>query len=314
MPIVITRYDHACRDIWNDFVRKAKNSTFLFEREYMDYHSDRFCDCSLIFERNGKILALLPANIEENALVSHRGLTYGGLIMGCHTKTTDVIDIFKSLTLYIKEILKVEKIIYKPLPHIYCQQPSEEPLYALTLLGAKISARAISTTIDNGNRLPIEGQRSRGVKKAVKAGITCNASNNYEAFWNILDEVLQSRHNTTPVHTIDEIRLLQSRFPKNIKLFTANNKENILAGIVVYETENVAHLQYIAASPQGKEVGALDALITHLTDNVYSNKHYIDFGISTEQGGTLLNEGLIAQKEGFGGRAIVYDTYEMQTQ
>ena len=36
-----------------------------------------------------------------------------------------------------------------------------------------------------------------------------------------------------------------------------------------------------------------------------------DFGISTEQGGRYLNEGLIFQKEGFGARTVVYDTYEL---
>ena len=27
---------------WNVFIENAKNSTFLFNRDYMDYHSDRF--------------------------------------------------------------------------------------------------------------------------------------------------------------------------------------------------------------------------------------------------------------------------------
>ena len=107
--------------------------------------------------------------------------------------------------------------------------------------------------------------------------------------------------------------MLAGRFPHNIRLFTANDDgDTVLAGVVVYETANVAHLQYIAASPAGKKAGALDMLIMHLIENVYKEKQYIDFGISTENGGKVLNEGLISQKEGFGGRAIVYDTYEMQ--
>lgn len=313
MAIDIRRYTSSDRTLWNRFIREAKNATFLFEREYMDYHSDRFTDCSLIFEREGKMLALLPANIEEDTLVSHRGLTYGGLVMSHETKATDVIEIFELLRIYIKEVLKARILIYKPLPHIYCPVPSEEPLYALTRMGASISSRTISTTIATGCNAGINEQRKRGVKRAANAGIYCRESSDFAAFWNILDNLLKERHHTTPTHTLSEISLLAGRFPHNIRLFTANGTgDTVLAGVVVYETANVAHLQYIAASPAGKKAGALDMLIMHLIENVYKEKQYIDFGISTENGGKVLNEGLISQKEGFGGRAIVYDTYEMQ--
>lgn len=313
MPIEIRRYKESDCFLWNKFIRNAKNSTFLFEREYMDYHSNRFNDCSLIFERKGETVALLPANIEEDALVSHRGLTYGGLVMSYETKATDVIEIFRTLHAYIKEELKVRKLIYKPLPHIYSSVPSEEPLYALTTMGATISSRAISTAIVTGCNGGINEQRKRGVKRAANAGILCSESGNFAAFWDILGNLLKNRHNTTPTHTLNEISLLSGRFPDNIRLFTATaGNDSVLAGVVVYETPKVAHLQYIAASPEGKKAGALDMLITHLMENVYKEKQYIDFGISTENGGKILNEGLISQKEGFGGRGIVYDTYEMQ--
>ena len=38
---------------------------------------------------------------------------------------------------------------------------------------------------------------------------------------------------------------------------------------------------------------------------------YIDFGKSTEGNGSILNEGLISQKEGFGGRTFVYQTWSI---
>ena len=150
------------------------------------------------------------------------------------------------------------------------------------------------------------------VKKAVKAGINCCESNDFGTFWGILEETLSSCHGCRPVHTVQEIEMLHQLFPDNIRLFTAMESSRILAGTVVYESKNVAHLQYIAASPDGKRCGALDALIMHLIDNIYNDKRYIDFGISTEQGGRVLNQGLIQQKEGFGGSAVVYDTYEIQ--
>lgn len=314
MRIDIIRYTKERIAEWNAFVEKATNATFLLKREYMDYHSNRFCDHSLMFYSNQHLLALLPANIKEDEgiLQSHGGLTYGGLIMLPGTKSTEVLEIFSILVDYLHHSPTIKKLQYKAIPYIYNIEPSDEPLYALFRAGATLSSRTISTTIDNSCRGKIGSQRQRGIKKAEKSGIACSPSNRYREFWEVLTETLQSGHNCTPTHTLDEIELLQSRFPNNIKLYTATLDNNIVAGIVVYETEPTAHFQYIAASTIGKETGALDMLANYLIDTVYANKRFIDFGISTEQGGTVLNEGLIKQKEGFGGRAVVYDTYELE--
>ena len=61
--ISISRYTQYKQTEWDDFVKVSKNGTFLFLRAYMDYHSDRFLDHSLMFynEKN-KLIAVLPAN------------------------------------------------------------------------------------------------------------------------------------------------------------------------------------------------------------------------------------------------------------
>lgn len=312
MPINIKRYSSSMKDIWNAFVKASKNGTFLFAREYMDYHSDRFTDHSLMFYQDNKLLAILPANIcrEQNTLFSHSGLTYGGLVMHPDAKADDIIESVESLKNYMREA-GIQRLIYKAVPYIYNRMPSEEPLYALFQAGARISSRSISTTIDNKARLKFSQLRKRGITKATKAGIECHESNEYEKFWEILTGILYTRHQSTPVHTIEEIRLLHSLFPENIRLYTADYQGKPIAGIVVYDTDETAHFQYIAASDEGCMLGALDLLIAYLTDNIFTHKRYIDFGTSTEQSGTYLNKGLIKQKEGFGGRAVVYDTYEL---
>ena len=33
---------------WNAFIGQAKNATFLFHRDFMEYHKDRFEDYSLM--------------------------------------------------------------------------------------------------------------------------------------------------------------------------------------------------------------------------------------------------------------------------
>ena len=113
------------------------------------------------------------------------------------------------------------------------------------------------------------------------------------------------------MHSVEEMKQLKEAFPDKIHLFVAYSKDEAVAGTVIYETDQVAHAQYIAASGEGRRVQALDGLFAHLITEVYAGKRYFDFGISTEQGGRYLNEGLAFQKEGFGARAVMYDTYEM---
>jgi hypothetical protein len=105
--------------------------------------------------------------------------------------------------------------------------------------------------------------------------------------------------------------MLAGRCPENIKLFAAYKSGEMLAGVIIYESPLVAHAQYIAATEAGKRSGALDLILGHLINDYYSRKKYFDFGISTEDAGRHLNAGLIENKQGFGGRAVVHDFYLM---
>ncbi|MBO4590926.1 MAG: GNAT family N-acetyltransferase [Bacteroidaceae bacterium] len=304
-------YDASRAEEWNRLVADSKNATFLLDRRYMDYHADRFRDCSLLFYKKGTLIAALPSNFveEEKAVYSHAGLTYGGLILSPAITAVEALEVFSCAIHFFRTRLGAKRWIYKPVPYIYHRLPAEEDLYALFLSGGKIQARAVSSVVDQQHRLPMRKLRQRGINKAAKAQITFCESSSYELFWPILAEVLQTKHGKKPVHTLEEIKRLHASFPDNIRLFLAQKNGKTLAGTVVYETETVAHAQYIASSKEGTEVGALDGLFDYLINERYSDKKWFDFGISTEQGGTYLNEGLVFQKEGFGARAVVYDQY-----
>lgn len=295
---------------WDEFVDRAKNATFLFRRGFMDYHADRFTDHSLVVRRNGRIAALLPASEHGTSIISHGGLTYGGLLTDAKATGAEVLAI-------LSEIARIlagegyETLIYKPVPHIYHTLPAEEDLYALFRLNASLSERNISTTILLDNRIKFRDIRKSGIRKATKAGIEIVESSDFNDFWCILSENLMQRHGVAPVHSLHEIELLATRFPDNIRLHLATLDGATVAGTAIFLSGNVAHAQYISASPEGKELGALDLLFSHLINNVYSHQEYFDFGISNERHGTILNESLLYQKEGFGGRAICYDTYKI---
>ena len=310
--MIIVRYTAEHKNIWNDFVKNSKNSHFFFLRDYMEYHSDRFEDFSLlVFDDKNKLIAVLPANVKDNILYSHQGLTFGGFLIDDKMKTETMLEIFEKLKLFLKE-QNIEKIVYKCIPYIYHTKPSEEDRYALFRNDAKLIRRDVTSTIDLSEQVRYSKGRKWTINKAKKESIEIFESNDYTIFWELLISVLESNHEAKPVHTLDEIKKLASLFPKNIKLYLAKKDEQIISGALIYENKNIVHTQYLANSKEGRELGALDLLIDYLIKEVYKDKKYFDFGISNENAGRVLNTGLIAQKEGFGARAVVHDFYELE--
>jgi hypothetical protein len=305
----ITRYDASLKSDWDGFVDQAKNGMFMFKRGYMDYHADRFKDHSLCIYRDGELFALMPACAKEQEFLSHAGLTFGGILSDSRMRTPYMLEICDTLRNYL-QAQNFASCTYKAIPSIYHRYPAQEDSYALIRVGAQIAKCEVSSTIMRADSLPYSERRSRGIKKAQKAGITFAHSQEYKAYFTLVEKLLQEKHHSQATHTAEEMQLLAGRFPDNIALWIARNSEGtLLAGVIMYITSRVAHAQYIAASDEGKECGALDALFDHLITQVYAEKSYFDFGISTEAAGKVLNTGLITQKEEFGARAIVHQTF-----
>lgn len=306
----IRRYTEAEKAAWDAFVAQSKNGTFLFFRDYMDYHRDRFEDHSLMFYREGHLDALLPANVVDDVLYSHQGLSYGGLVMSDQMTTAAVCTLFQELNVVLCHE-GIRRVIYKAVPWIYHRLPAEEDLFAIFLhCDARILGRDVSSTVIPSQPVRWKRDRRYAANKARRNGIMVSPSEDYEHFWQILSDNLMRKFNAQPVHTLDEIRLLHSRFPDNIRLWTAQDKGgDLLAGTVLYLNGGVVHSQYISASDEGKRLHAVDALYDHIIHHAYADADFIDFGTSNMPHSSDLHESLIYQKEGFGGRAVCYDTY-----
>ena len=306
----IRRYHTADQPLWDDYVSRARNATFLFYRAYMDYHADRFEDYSLLFYKGKRLYALLPAHRIGKALYSHYGLTYGGLIIDIHVTIADTCTLFEELNAYLKS-QGFEQVVYRPVPWIYHRHPSEEDLYAIFWkCGARLKLRNIGTTIFVQQHLKWRKDHLRRLKKALANGVTVERNGSIADFWKILTDNLMERFHAQPVHTLQEIQLLKSRFPDNIIQYNAYREGRIIGGLTFYITPQVIHGQYSATNDEGKNYGAMEAIYEQVLNHDYRDVAYLDFGTSTEQQGAWLNEGLIAHKEGYGGRGVVYDTYE----
>lgn len=306
----IRRYTAEDKTLWDRYVSTARNATFLFYRDYMDYHADRFHDFSLLFYKGQRLYAILPAHREATALCSHFGLTYGGLLMNNQVTAADTCTLFDELNEWLRA-QGFQKVVYRPVPWIYHVHPSEEDLYAIYWkCGARLQSRNIGTAISMQQNLRWRKNHLRQLRKAKDGGICVKSDAPLAEFWEILEENLMNRFQAKPVHTLEEIALLKSRFPKNIIQYSAYKDGHIIGGILFYITPQVVHCQYISTNVEGKELGAMEAIYEQVMYHDYSQYPYLDFGSSTEQNGAFLNEGLISHKEGYGGRSVVYDTYE----
>jgi len=307
--IEIKKYNYSDKEVWNDFINKSRIDTFLFNRDFMDYHSDRFEDMSFLFYRKGKLEAVLPGNIQNETYYSHQGLTYGGLVLSKKMTTNDVLNVFKLINEELK-IIGINNVIYKPLPEIYQLYPSQEDMYALFRLGAIKIGCNISSTIFQDGKIPFTESRKSGVRKAKNENVFIEESNDFFGFWNILENNLFSTHRKKPVHSLDEIILLKSKFPDKVRLFICLINGEVVGGCLLFVMNKIVHVQYISANEKGKLSGSLDLLFDELINHLFANIPIFDFGHSTEQLGNYLNENLIFQKEGFGGRGIVYEIYK----
>lgn len=307
--ISIRLYEESYRSEWDSIVRSSRNGTFLHTRDYIEYHGERFDERSIIIFNGEKPWAVFPATVHGETIISHAGLTFGGLVFGMDVRTSEILSIMEKISEFYREFC-AKKIIYKAVPYIFHSYPAQEDLYALFRINAVLVRRDISSAILLSKRPKYSSLRRRSVNKGRKAGLSVMEGEFFPEFHRLLSNVLE-RHGACPVHSVDELAYLQSKFPDNISLVGAFRNHELLAATWLFKFGSVVHTQYLANSEEGRKVGALDFVIDHVILSATPEIRMVNLGISTEQKGRFLNEGLISQKEGFGGRGVVYDHYEV---
>lgn len=308
--VSVERYEPSrCAD-WNAFVRDSKTPLFFLEREFLEYHADRFEDESLIVSDDKGIIALLPATRHGDELVSHGGLTFGGLLTPRRARAPVTRLALESIGAYMAAG-GIRRLRYKAIPHVFHRHPAEEDLYfLLNTFGARIVRRDLSSVISLAEPLKYSKGRKALLSKARKSGVEISQSSDWDTFHVLLSTVL-ANHGTRPVHSVGELQKIANLFPDNVKLYSAMLDGQMVAATLLFDFGKVVHTQYLATSEAGKQVGALDFLIADMIRRATATASYFSFGTSTEDNGKVLNEGLLSQKEGFGGRSICIDTYEI---
>jgi len=279
----------------------------------MDYHNDRFQDFSLMIYKDEKLIALMPANKVGDCVYSHQGLTYGGFIYKSDLKSEDVINLLKSVLNYLLDN-KIKTLELKELPIVFLENQTNNPLAYLCF---KLKAQLVRVDMHSVVDLKFKAynrSRKNGYKRGQKNNLVVKEVNDFEDFWNkILIPNLDNKHDVKPVHSLEEIQLLKTKFPNKIRQFNVYHNNIIVAGTTIFETKHVAHSQYISGNADKNTLGSLDFLHHYLLEDVFASKSYFNFGISNLNQGQNINQGLLYWKEGFGSHSITQSFYKFDT-
>lgn len=309
----VEKYTKENRLAWDTFISGAKNATFLFARDFMEYHSDRFTDYSLLVYKDDMLYALLPANIVGDKLYSHKGLTYGSLVLSKSAKLLYTFEAFKALLAFLNA-KAISTLELRNIPTFYNTMPSDELSYFLFKANATLIKRDALMVIDTPNKIKFQKNRREGINKAKRNGLTIAVDDNFEGFWTeILIPNLQKKHGIAPVHSLEEIQLLAAKFPDHIKQVNVYKDNVIVAGTTLFLTKTTIHPQYVSGNSDKNAYGSLDLAYDYIINHFDSSKRYFDFNISSEQNGEALNSGLIFWKESCGARTYVADNYLIDT-
>lgn len=302
--------------VWDELCARAPMATLLHTRRFLSYHGARFSDRSLLLADTASGLhGVFPAAVDPSdasCVVSHPGVTYGGLVHDGLLRGEAVLEALAVVTRHYAET-GFRLLRYKAVPVIYHAGSHQDDLYALFRLGARVYRRDLTAVIDL--RFPgiPSARRRRAARRAERAGLDfVRGEKALEAFWPVLETTLAERYRVHPVHTFEEIQILARRFPDNIEVLVAFDKGTAIAGTMLFHSRSATHAQYIAASDAGRDRHALDAVFARaIAEARARGACYFDFGISNEDEGRVLNEGLYRFKYEFGAGSAVHEFYEL---
>ncbi len=315
MTLKVRLFTENDTEAWDKFCSEALQATLLHTRRYLSYHGEKFSDQSLILEKGNRIIGLFPAaesTSNSKIIISHPGITYGGLLHKGELHGENSRDALRLVMQHYKDA-NYNNLIYKATPSIYHRSPSQDDLYSLVSFNSKLIRRDLSCTIDLANQGKPSQRRVRGLKNADRHGVSILEGNcHLPELWTILTENLNTRHSVQPTHSIAEIEFLANHFPDNIHCICGAADGIILGGIVLYISPTCHHTQYITSSPTGNAVSVLDKIFNFAIAHAkQKGVRWFDFGISNENNGKVLNNGLYQFKSEFGGGGTVHDFYEL---
>lgn len=328
--ISIVPYTPNHQSEWESFIKSAINGTIFQERAFINYHPEgRFQDESLLFYRGNKLRMVFPAALqirksdygeEIRFLRSHPGTSYGGPAIQPQTYFSECMELMQALEEHARDN-NFDRIEFRTPPSIFQKQPCEQLEYSFFHQGYKQVNREIATCYDleeyrdkdltyflrTGD--PTLDRRVRtGVKRGLEAGMELRRipDSDVEVFHNLLSKNLE-KHGASAVHTVEEIRKINQTYGDRCELIGVYLEERLVAAYYVMTiNERGRNLFYITMDYDVQHLRPNNfGIASLLLDMAQQGYKYMNMGISTEQGGAVVNTDLLGFKESFGGLGII---------
>jgi hypothetical protein len=322
VALAVRAYDPAVpldAEVWDAVVARSFTGTMMHTRRFISYHGDRFRDCSMMVEdRRGKVVGVFPAAedpADPSMIISHPGLTYGGLVHDGSLRGSLMVEALAEIASCYRA-LGYRGLRYKVVPAIYRSEPADDDLYALFRIGARHYRCDLSAAIDLSRRGRVSHSRPQRRRRAEAAGVTAEENwDDIAGFWRILELNLSRRHDASPVHSLDEIRLLHDMFPDEILLMVGKIGDVLVGGILLFLAGPVLKAQYTATTEEGRAAFAIDPITEWAIDRAREKGcRFFDFGTATLDEGRRLSQDLYQFKISFGAGGLAYDHYELDLQ
>lgn len=323
MSLRVSTFTSADASRWDQFVRDSRNGNFFHTRAFLSYHpSDRFTDASVWVMDGEKPRAVLPAAEREvdgkRMLVAHPGASYGGAVFAADVGVQESGQILAALTDHARAQKFAGMQFLRLPPTSIRKEFSEDQEYWMYQNGWRCTRMEMDGAIDlcgatEENALSLLTGKCRNmVRQAERAGITVRETDDFSSFWRILNATL-SRHKVTPTHTIEEILRLKNACPKDVRLFGAFLDQTLVGGIVVMTLhENALYTLYMAQDYEHQSAHPIHAVLTDvIRTTIREDRRILHLGVSTEDGGKSINEGLFFFKESFHCRPVRRESWEL---
>lgn len=301
----------------------SRNGTLLHTRRFLAYHPEgTFTDASLMFYKDDHLAAVLTAAAveqdEKKILTSHPGASYGGLVLSPKYGMKETGEIIEGLMTYAAQNGYAGIRLFRLPPPSVRKKYSDDQEYWLYQKGWKVFRFELATSLflkgltEETLLESYEGKCRNAVRQGMKGGATVSLSTDVDQFWPVLEETLNARHGTKPTHTAEAFKALCASCPGEVRLLAAEHEGKIIAGIVFMTLHNKAlYTLYIAQNFEYQNLRPLPLLVHEVAKLALTEgRDVLHFGISTEDGGKEVNEGLFFFKESFGGVSVRRESWE----
>jgi Acetyltransferase (GNAT) domain len=306
----VTVYTPKHRDAWSRLIEASCNGTLFHSQDFLDYHPlGRFNWSHLIFGNPDEPFAVVPGALESDVeghatYRSPAGATLGGPVLRPRLSLSQKIDLVQALVEHGRQA-KWKSIVLGTVPSIYWQTPDDSLEFVLRDTGFVstpqlmfyVPLRGAGAAADVLQLCPPSARRE--FRKALEQGMEIRPAETPEeiaSFYEVLT-LNKTAHAARPVHSLDELVWLKTRFPDRIRMLCALKDGAVVAGIYrVAATPRVSYTQYIADRPDTRSLEATRFVVFHaLRELIESGFEILDLGPSVQlpvvrRGGAIFKE------------------------